>query len=242
MGVLIASAVIGATASIVGSLVASNQAKKATSRAGRKAERARSEIARIKSQRINITNPYAGNTDLSGLAKDLSSMITNPFANLAVATQAAEIQMEQSDIALANAFDTLVATGASAGGATALAQAALASKKGVAANIEQQEARNESAKAEGESRMQQVQMSEQQRVQGVQIAEGQRLQSQEGAGKQFEIQMEENRTNADLGRAAGQEQQAMQNEASANAAQSAAWGAAVTGVAGAAGNVAANTP
>ena len=36
------------------------------------------------------------------------------------------MQAEEADIALANTLDTLRATGASAGGATALAQAALA--------------------------------------------------------------------------------------------------------------------
>ena len=46
------------------------------------------------------------------------------------------MQVEEADIALANTLDTLRATGASAGGATALAQAALQSKKGVAASIE----------------------------------------------------------------------------------------------------------
>ena len=76
--------------------------------------------------------------------------ITNPFENLAVATQAAEFQAEQADIALANTLDTLRATGAGAGGATALAQAALQSKKGISANIEQQEVQNEKLKAQGE--------------------------------------------------------------------------------------------
>jgi hypothetical protein len=218
--------------------VAANQADKAAGRASRAADRARADIARIKSQRINITNPYAGNTNLSDLAKDLSSMITNPFANLSVATQAAEIQMEQSDIALSNALDSLAATGASAGGATALAQAALASKKGVAASIEGQEVANEKSRAQGESQMQQVKMSEQQRVQGVQIAEGQRMQTQQGAGAQFEMQMEEARTNSDLGRAAGQEQQATANAAAAERAKGAAWGAAFSGAAGSIGGLA----
>ena len=36
---------------------------------------------------------------------------------MSVATQAAEMQMEQTDIALANTLDTLMATGAGAGGA-----------------------------------------------------------------------------------------------------------------------------
>ena len=71
---------------------------------------------------------------------------------------------------------------------------------------------------------------EAQRIQGVQISEGQRMQTQQAAGNQFETQMKENRTNQDLGRAAGQEQQAMANQASANQAQAQAWGSAISGV------------
>ena len=73
----------------------------------------------------------------------------NPYANLAVATEAATMQMEQADIALANTLDTLRETGASAGGATALANAALQSKRGVTASIQQQEATNQQLAAKG---------------------------------------------------------------------------------------------
>ena len=41
------------------------------------------------------------------MAKDLSGQMSNPFASLGVATQAAEIQIEEADIALANTLDTL---------------------------------------------------------------------------------------------------------------------------------------
>ena len=82
--------------------------------------------------RQQLNNPYAN--------------ISNPFANLSVATEAAKFQAEQSDIALANTLDNLRQTGA--GGATALAQAALQSKKGVSANIQQQEAQNQRLKAQ----------------------------------------------------------------------------------------------
>ena len=74
----------------------------------------------------------------------------NPYSNLQVATRASEIQAEQVDISLASTLDTLRATGASAGGATALARAAAQSKRGVSANIEQQEARNAQLRAQGE--------------------------------------------------------------------------------------------
>ena len=78
--------------------------------------------------------------DPSSAVKDLSGDFYNPYSNLGVATKAAEMQMEQTDIALANTLDTLRATGSGAGGATALAQAALQSKNQVAASIQQQEA------------------------------------------------------------------------------------------------------
>ena len=75
-------------------------------------------------------------------------------------------------------------------------------------------------------------MSEAQRIQGIQISEGQRMQTQMAAGEQFVMQTEENRSNADLARAAGQQQQAMANQASANQAKAQAWGSAVSGVVG----------
>ncbi len=103
--------------------------------------------------------------DLSEPIEDLSGTLSNPFANLAVATQAAEIQMEQSDVALANTLDTLRATGAGAGGATALAQAALKSKQGVSASIEQQEVANQKAAATGQQNLERLQLQEKQRVQ-----------------------------------------------------------------------------
>jgi len=83
--------------------------------------------------------------------------MTNPFANLSVATQAAEMQMQQTDQALANTLDTLRATGSSAGGATALARAAAQSKQGVAASIETQEVNNEKLRAQGQQALERTQ-------------------------------------------------------------------------------------
>jgi hypothetical protein len=84
--------------------------------------------------------------------------IYNPYENLSVATQANQIKMEETDKALANTLDTLRAQGASAGGATALAQAALKSKAGIAADIEKQEVGNERLKAQGEIMVQNAEM------------------------------------------------------------------------------------
>ena len=234
MGALIGAAVGGA-ASLIGSAAASSSAKRAASKAEAQARAAQRKIDSIKASRQDAINPYSGSKNLSDMASDLSGMISNPFAQLGVATQAAEIQMEQSDIALANTLDALRSTGASAGGATALAQAALQSKKGIAANIEQQEAQNEQLRAQGEASANQQKMSEAQRQQSIAISEGQRMQSNEAAGKQFQFQVNENRTNADLDRAAGQQDQARAQQAASNQAAVSAWGGAI----GAVGNIAA---
>jgi len=81
--------------------------------------------------------------------RNIKNQLSNPYANLPVAMQAAEMQMEQTDQALANTLDTVRASGA--GGATALAQAAAQSKAKVSAGIEQQEAANAKMAAEGEA-------------------------------------------------------------------------------------------
>ena len=120
-----ASAIGGFGQGILG-MVGANQAEKAAkgerNRARAEKKRLATELESLENSRQPIINPYENVTDLSG-------QMSNPYANLGVATQAAEFQAEQAEIGLANTLDTLRATGASAGGATALAQAALASKK-----------------------------------------------------------------------------------------------------------------
>ena len=108
------------------------------------------------------------------------------------------MQAEEADIALANTLDTLRASGASAGGATALAQAALQSKKGVAASIEMQEAQNEKLRASGEERLQAAQTQEQVRVQGVNIQEGRRMQQADAMGRSFQFNKQEARDNSKM--------------------------------------------
>ena len=229
MGIATALAV-GVGVSAIGGAVGANQAKQAAKGARGAQKRAQQKIENLKRQRPTPINPYSSTKDLSEMAQDLSGQFTNAFSNLGVATQAAEIQMEQTDIALANTLDTLRATGASAGGATALAQAALQSKKGIAASIESQEAQNEKLRAQGEQALQQQQIAEQQRLQSIAIAEGRRVQAADAAGKQFEFQTKESRINADLDRASGQERQAAANVASANQARASAISGAFGGV------------
>jgi hypothetical protein len=233
---------IGAAAAIGSAASGISSANKQRRAAERDKNRAQREIDSLKKSRQTIINPYASTVDLSSMAKDLSGQMSNPFASLGVATQAAEIQIEEADIALANTLDTLRATGSSAGGATALAQAALQSKKGVAASIEQQEARNEEMKARGEQALQQQKVSEQQRLQSIAISEGQRVQASEAAGKQFVFQTQEDRTNADLDRASGQQTQARQSIADANMAKSSAISGGLGALGSLAGSVVAAGP
>jgi len=205
---------LGIGASVVSGIFGASKASKAARQARRDRMRVEAKLNSILANRQEVINPYEGVTDLSG-------MLENPFEKMGVATQAAEIQMEQTDIALANTLDTLRATGASAGGATALAQAALSSKKQVAASIEQQEANNEKLRAQGEQTLIQQKM-----------AEAQRLQTAEAAGKQFVFQAQEARTNAELDRASGMLDQARASEAAANQASASAITGAIGNIAG----------
>ena len=148
--------------------------------------------------------------------------MSNPFANLGVATQAAEMQMEESDLALAATLDTMRATGAGAGGATALANAALRSKKGVAANIEQQEKSNEDKRAQGQMQLEQQKLAEGRRMQGIMMSEGAREQSAQAAGKQFQFGAKETREQGAIDRTYSEMMGAEQDRAQAKADQTGA--------------------
>ena len=219
--------IIGGALSLAGGLIKSGAARRRQRAAAADRRRANAQIASLEKTRQSVINPYDNFKDLSSLAKDLTGKLSNPYANLGVATKSSEIQVEQTDIALANTLDTLMATGASAGGATALAQAALQSKKGVAANLEQQEAANEKLRAQGEQYLQQAEIAEQRRLQGIQISEGQRIQGAEAQGRMFQFQAQEARDNSKLDYLRGQTQQAKQREYGAQEARSNAMGSAI---------------
>lgn len=125
------------------------------------------QLEELKNNRQDIVNPYAG--------------ITNEFANLGVATKAAEFQAEEADIALANTLDALAATGAGAGGATALAQAALQSKRDISKTLQIQETQNQKLAAEGATNVARLQAK----------------------GEEFVFNARENREQQELDRAAG---------------------------------------
>ena len=152
------------------------------------------KLDNIEKSRQQIVNPYAN--------------VTNPFANMQVATKAAEMQAEQADISLANTLDNLRETGA--GGATALAQAALRSKQGITANIQQQETQNQKLAAQGQQRMEQL----------------------KGAGEQARFNMQENRDVRDINRLQMQMDLAQQQRAAGLATGTAALASGIGGLSG----------
>jgi len=237
---MVVSGCISAGASIIGGIFGMGAANSAARAAAQKRQQLEGQLNSLENSRQAIINPYETTKDVSGLAKNLSGMISNPYANLGVATQASKFQAEEADMALANTLDTLKSTGASAGGATALAQAALKSKRDVSANLEQQEAANEKLKAQGESDMERMKMSEEQRVQGVQIGEAQRVQGAEAAGKQFMFGARENREQQKIDRVAAQLGGATAQEAQARADKTSALTGMIGGVASAASSYMAN--
>jgi len=235
---MVVAGIIGGAASIASGIFGMSSAKKAQRAASRDAAKRQAELTALENNRQAIINPYAGVKDLSAMAKDLSGMISNPYANLSVATQASKMQAEETDIALANTLDTLKESGASAGGATALAQAALQSKKGIAANIEQQEAANEKLKAQGQQELERIQMSEASRVQGIQMSEAGRMQEADVAGKQFVFGQQEAREMQKMDRVAGQLSGAQQRQAQASADYTGALTGMVGGIASTVGSMA----
>jgi hypothetical protein len=213
MGAITAMAV--STAVSLGTSIAGAAASAKQAREGRRKQReAQRQIAAIEAGRQEVP-------DITASVRDLSAMITNPFQNLQVATGAAEMQAEQTDIALAQTLDQLRTTGAGAGGATALAQAALQSRQGIAASIQQQEAQNARLRAQGAQQMQEMQMRE-----------ATRLQQAEVAGAEFQFQAQEKRDIARLNRLAGLQQQGMVTEQAGRAGVASALGTGASQIAG----------
>ena len=209
---MVTAGIISGGASIISGIFGASAASRRAKAAEADRKDKERKLLSLENSRQEIINPYEGVTDLS-------SMVQNPYENLGVATQAAEMQAEQADISLANTLDTIRATGASAGGATALAQAALQSKKGVSASIEAQEAQNEKLRAQGEQQQQQMKM-----------AEAQRLQQADVSGKQFEFGVRESREVAKMDRLSAQISGAEARKAQANADRTSAITGAIGGV------------
>jgi len=219
----VVAAVVGGAMAVGGAVAGAVTAGKEAKRAGRRAANARARMDWIEDNRQSVINPYSNMESVTDLAADLQNTMSNPYGNLGVATQAAKFQAEEADMALANTLDTMLATGAGAGGATALAQAALQSKRGISASIESQEAANEQLKAQGEQDLQKRQTAEAVRMQNIALQDELRLQSAEAQGRAYEFEMEEQRDENMLARLAGQQQQASAQRSAAKAGQASAF-------------------
>ena len=184
-------AAAGAASGLVSGGISALIGGKAKRDAERRQRRLERQIRSLEANRQDIINPFA-NAD---------SMLTNPFAGLTVATQAAEFQAQQTDLSLASTLDTLRATGAGAGGATALAQAALQAKQGVSASIAQQEIQNQRLRAQGQMSLERA------------------LFDAEAKGKQFVFKAQEAREMQKLNRLSAMAGAASQQAAAAETAQ-----------------------
>ena len=227
-GIVAATAVVGST------IAGASAAGKAERRARSNKNRLMDELEGLENSRQEIINPYQDVSSLESMVIDNAGMLSNPYKNVGVATKAAEFQAEEADIALANTLDLLASTGASAGGATALAQAALQSKRGISASLESQEAKNQELIAAGEQRLQDKQMSEAQRVQNAQMTEAQRMQQADVLGKEFVYGEKERREMQQLNRKQAQITGQAQAEVAAGQQKAQVIGAGI----GAVGNMA----
>ena len=210
---------ISGGASLISGLFGAGRARRAARRARRESAALERRISNVEANRQAVIDPYAN-------IKDMSNMINNPFQNLQVATEAAEMRAREQDLSLATTLDTLRATGASAGGATALAQAASRSKANIAADIAKQEAANTRLRAQGEQQMQQLQ-----------LREAGRVQQARAQGAAFKFGAQEKRDNQLLNRLAAKQQNAANQAAQYQNQASQMMGQALGGAFGVAGGL-----
>ena len=122
-------AIIGGATQIVGSLIGGGKRR-------REQKQANAEFAAQKEafQNTTFSNEFA---NLENTAEDLT-----------VNQQASQFQAQQTDAALAQSMDAAIASGGAAGGAQAIAAAALQSKAGISSDLAKQESMNQAMRAQ----------------------------------------------------------------------------------------------
>ena len=128
MGSIIAGT-IGGVANIAGSMIGSKARKKEA-----KAAAAEFAVQRQQLMDTQFSNPFA---NLENTAEDLT-----------VNQQASNFQAQQTDAALSQGLDAIVAGGGGGGDAQAIAAAALQSKQGISAKIASEESQNQAMRAQ----------------------------------------------------------------------------------------------
>lgn len=151
--------IIGGATQIVGSMIGSGARKRE-----QRAARADYQQQLDAFKNTQLTNQFAG---MENFAEDLT-----------VNQQASQFQAQQTDAALAQGLDAIVAGGGGGGGAQAIAQAALQSKQNISADLARQEQANQAARAQEAARLQTLerrgaddlqlrQYSQQQQIMGI---------------------------------------------------------------------------
>ena len=133
---------VGGITKLVGAQMQKKDAEEVKEKQDKLANDRKLALEELEKNRQEVINPYEN--------------MANEFENIGVATQASKFQAEEADMALANTLDTIMQTGGGSGGATALARAALESKRGISADIQKQEQTNNAARAEGANQVQQL--------------------------------------------------------------------------------------
>lgn len=151
MSMAIVAAVGAATPMIIGGINAAT--------ANRKAKLAEAKQRQLEQQLKNFEQNRQAVINQADNIRALKSQVFNPYANLAVATKAADQQIQQTDQALANTLDSINRAGTGAGSATALAQMAAKSKAQISASLEKQEVANQKLRLEGEAGVQEAKMN-----------------------------------------------------------------------------------
>ncbi len=137
MGAAAIGAGIGGAAQIAGSLIGGGKRRR-EEKAARAQQQADTDAVR--------------NFEFSNSFKNLE----NTAEDLTVNQQASNFQAQQTDQALAGGLDAIVASGGGGGGAQAIANAALASKQGISADLSRQEGQNQVARASQAAQLQQL--------------------------------------------------------------------------------------
>jgi hypothetical protein len=133
---------------------------------GRRRREERQARAEFDAQRqalmdYSFTNPFAG---LENVAEDLT-----------VNQQASQFQAQQTDAALAQSMQAAIASGGAPGGAQAIAQAALASKQGISADLARQEQANQMARVNQAAQLQKFEAQGEEDLQSQQYQQQQQL-------------------------------------------------------------------
>ena len=127
--------IIGGLTQVAGSMVGGRARRREQKAANREFQTDRANF-----RDFQLTNQFAD--------------MENVYEDLTVNTQAAEFQAQQTDAALAQGLDAIVAGGGGGGGAQAIAAAALQSKQGISASIAQQEQQNQAMQAKAAETLQ----------------------------------------------------------------------------------------